>query len=114
MQYAVHLQHGIVCFTWFTLQSLLYKSQETCRGGEDGLMERCYYWGTMCLNREYPVVRKCGAAAQINDFLCVFALARLCVCLTKYVTWESCSLNTCLQTKLCCFWIVCKFLLLKL
>lgn len=36
--------------------------------------------------REYPVVRKCCASAQINGFRSVFSLARIvCVCLTKHV-----------------------------
>ena len=100
MQYALHLQNDRV--------------DAECIGGENRFKQRCYYWGTGCLNREYPVARKCGAATQINDFLSVFSLAGLCVCITKYIAWKSYSLNTCLQTELCCFWIVCAFLLLKL
>lgn len=54
--------------------------------------------GTECLNRDYPVVRKCAAAAQINDFRSVFSLAAF-----------SCTS----ATQMCCmgelFWIrVCK------
>lgn len=46
-------------------------------------MEKCYHWETEFLIREYPVVRKRSTAAQINNFLCMFSLARLCVCPTK-------------------------------
>lgn len=73
-------------------------------------MEKCYHWETEFLIREYPVVRKRSTAAQINNFLCVFSLARLVrVSNQKYTAWESYRLNTCLLTKPCCFWIAVQF-----
>lgn len=47
-------------------------------------MDKCYYWGTEFLIREYPVVRKCSAAAQINYFRSVFSLARL-LCVSNQI-----------------------------
>lgn len=56
---------------------MLHKSPKSRCVGVDRLMLGCYYWGTVGLNRDYPVVRNCAATAQINDFRSVFLLARI-------------------------------------
>lgn len=99
---------------WQSLLCLVHRTNSVSvrhvNRGEDGLMKKCYHWETEFLIREYPVVRKCSPAAQINNFLCMFSLARLVrVSDQKYTAWESYRLNTCLLTKPCCFWIALQF-----
>lgn len=60
--YTIHLEHDRVFYLDHLVVSDLHISEEVQKKGEDGLMERCYYWGTEFLNREYPLVIKCRAA----------------------------------------------------